>query len=132
MTIPDWWLYISAAFFVLNIFLLIGLIIAIIKIVGVIKDLQPKIEQLTEKVEGVAQKVDALATSTKETVDAVGGRAREISTSIQRITNTAAVQFERFSPILIGGMTVLRLLGALRQYRQGGAKHEDQEEEHED
>jgi len=117
--IPTWWLVLSAVFFGLNILLLIGWIVALTKIVGVVKALQPKISDLTTKVEGIAEKVNDLTTHTRETVENVGGRAKSVVGSVEKIAHTASVQFEKFSPLLVGGLTAIKLLTALRDYKKG-------------
>jgi hypothetical protein len=128
---PEWWVVISGVFFALNIVLFLVLIFAAIKIVGVIQGLQPKVNELTAKVSGIADKVDQLTEQTKTTVNEVGGRAKNVATSVESIAHTASVQFEKFSPLLIGGLTALKLMAAVREYKKGGAapapQHSDEE-----
>lgn len=115
--IPTWWLVLSGLFFVANMLLFVVLAFVGLRVVAMLKDLQPKIVNLTTKVEGIAEKVTELTETTKVTVENVGGRAKNVAGSVELIAHSASRQFERFSPLLVGGITLLRLLSAVRQYR---------------
>lgn len=124
--IPPIWLWLSGIFFFVNICLFIGWIVAIVKLVGFIKTVTPKVNEisgkvndLVVKVEQVAVRVEEVATSVKETVDGVGGRAKGVVGSAELIAQSASRQFERFSPFVVGAMTAMRLIKALNEMRHG-------------
>lgn len=122
MEVPSWWLYLSGAFFLVNLFVFIGLLMAIFQVVKIVRDISPRVQSLTTKVEALTDKVGALADSAKQTVDNVGGRARNVAGSAESIAHVGAAQFERFAPILAAALTGLKILGALREFRQGGKR----------
>lgn len=51
--IPIWWVAISGLFFIVNTIFFIGLTVALYKIVKIMQELQPKVEDLTVKVNGL-------------------------------------------------------------------------------
>jgi hypothetical protein len=118
--IPTWWLVLSGLFFFVNVVLFAALAIAMFKIAGVMKDLTPKVNSLTQKVEVLTEKVGALADTTRATVDHVGGKAGNVAGSAANIAEVAATQWERFAPILMGGVTAFKLIGAFREMRRKG------------
>lgn len=124
MEVPSWWLYISGAFFIVNLFVFIGLLVAIFQVVKVVKDISPRVHSLTTKVEGLTEKVGQLTESAKNTVETVGGKARNVAGSAESIANVGAAQFERFAPILAGVLTGLKILGAVRAFRQSGQQQQ--------
>ena len=131
--VPNWmitaWFWLSACFFFLNILLLICLVVAGVMILRLISELKPKIDSLEQnvqgliqKVQGVAERVEEVATSVKNTVENVGGKAKGMAGSAELVAQSASRQFERFSPFVIGAITAIRLVTALRQFKAAKAK----------
>jgi len=123
--VPDWWLWVSAAFFAVNLLFFLALAVVMLKIVALVKDLGPKVGELTTKVEGLVVKVEEVSTQVtevaqhvKETVTDVGQKTSSILGSIEQIATTASKQFERFSPFVIGAMTAMKLVRAVADFRQ--------------
>lgn len=124
--VPTWWLAISAIFFIINTLFFVALIVVVIKLMPVLQQMTQKIGDLTTKVEKVAEKVEEVATHLGEvaghlgeTVGNVGQKATGILGSIELITQSASRQFERFSPLLVGAMTTMRLVKALNEMKSG-------------
>lgn len=119
MTLPTWWLVLSAVFFVMNILLFGALIFACLKLVQVVQGVQPQVKDLSDKVHALIDKVDALAASVRENVESVGARTKGIVGSVELIAQSASRQFERFSPFIVGATTAMRLIKALNEMRHG-------------
>jgi hypothetical protein len=117
--VPMWWLVLSAVFFVLNSILIFALIYLIVELVKFLRGVQPKLVSLTEKVEAIGSRVEELATSVRTTSENLGGRAKSIAGSVDLVAHSASKQFERFSPLIIGVLTALRLMKAVQEYRRG-------------
>lgn len=118
-TIPTWWLVLSGIFFFMNIVLFAALAFAAVKLVGILKDLTPKIVAIEGQVQDLVKKVQALTASVQETVSNVGGKTKAVVGSAEGVVQSASRQFERYSPFVIGSLTAIRLVSALNQARQG-------------
>jgi hypothetical protein len=116
---PEWWIWASGIFFIVNILLISALIYLIFEVVKFLRSVQPKIVALTEKVESIGARVEEVALSVRTTSENLGGRAKSIAGSVDLVAHSASKQFERFSPLIIGVMTALRLLKAVQEYRRG-------------
>ena len=75
MQIPDWWLWVSALFFIVNILFFGAMIMVLLKLARLIQDVNPKIVALTERVDTIGKRVEEIATSVRTSVDSVGGAA---------------------------------------------------------
>lgn len=129
--LPGWWLGLSAVFFVVNILLFIALIVLIFFVIKFVKELTPmlqrvttQVEALSQRVHGIAGKVEEIADNTKTTLDAVGGRAKSVSSSVDLIANSASRQFEKFAPFIVGATTAIRLVRSLAEIRKGAKPKE--------
>jgi hypothetical protein len=119
--IPTWWLVLSGVFFFLNAVLFVALAYAATQLVKFLKDVSPRVaalekstQELIVKVQGVAEKVDEVATSVKQTVENVGGRARGVVGSAEIVASVATKQFEKYSPIVTGVLTAVKVIRAVR------------------
>lgn len=124
--IPLWWLILSGAFFFMNLVFFGVMAFVLIKLLAIVKELQPKVGELTTTVkglvttvQGVAHRVEELAATVKDKADNVGGKAQEVVGSTGMIMNTASRQFERFAPYITGALTAMRLVKALNEMRKG-------------
>lgn len=117
--IPTWWLILSGLFFFMNLVLFAALAFAAVKLVGILKQLTPKIVAIEGQVSDIAKKVQELTASIKETVDNVGGKAKGVVGGAEGVVQSASRQFERYSPFVIGSLTAIRLVSALSQARNG-------------
>ncbi len=119
---PIWWQYLSGAFLVVNIVFFAVLSLVLLRVMSLMQDLKPKIDGLTTKVDSLVDKVDGIATSVKQTVDGVGSKARGVVGSAEIVAQSASRGFEKFSPIIIGVMTTMKVLKAvnsLRSHKKG-------------
>ncbi len=118
---PAIWFWLSGAFFVANIFLFIALGIAALKLVGILKELSPKIVAIEGQVQDLVKKVQELTANIQQTVSELGGKAKGVVGSAEGVAQSASRQFERYSPFVIGSLTAIRLVSALSKARQGSA-----------
>lgn len=116
-TIPDWWLYLSGAFFALNVVFFLALIYLAIELLKFQKSLQPKITELTDRVNSISKNVDDISAHLKDTVTDVSGKARHVAGSADTIASIASHQMERFAPVIGGLMTAYKLFQAVSAYR---------------
>jgi len=116
-TIPDWWLYLSGLFFVLNVVLFGALIYLAIELLKFQRSLQPKITELTDRVNNISKNVEEISTHLKETVTDVSGKAKHVAGSADTIASIASHQMERFAPVIGGLMTAYKLFQAIAAYR---------------
>jgi len=115
--IPDWWLTISAVFFVLSVVLIVALIYVLYKVLQVFKRIEPQIIDLTTKVDSIAGQVNEISASLKETVTVVGGKTRGIATAADMIAGTLAGNMGKIGPIITAIMTALKLFNAVKDAR---------------
>lgn len=120
MMVPTWWLVLSGLFFFMNIVLFAALAFAAVKLVGILKELTPKIVAIEKQVQDLVKKVQDLTASLQQTVSELGGKAKGVAGSAEGIVQSASRQFERYSPFVIGSLTAIRLVSALSQARKSG------------
>ncbi len=109
--IPMWWLVLSGLFFALNVVLFAALAYLALEFAKFQKTLQPKITELTEKVNSISKNVEELSAHVKNTAG-----------SANIIARSASQQFEKYSPIIMGVTTALRLFKAFQEFRGSGTK----------
>lgn len=119
MMVPTWWLVLSGLFFLMNIVLFSALAFAAIKLVGILKDLTPRIVGIEKQVQDLIKKVQDLTANVQETVRSIGGKASATVGSVEGVAQSASRQFERYSPFVIGSLTAIRLVSALNQAKNG-------------
>jgi len=114
--IPSVWLWVSGIFFLLGIFLFVGAMIALYKMMQLAQEMKPKIETLAIKVEGLTDKLDKVAdrveetmTSVKLSVDGFGGSAQGILGSVETFTKVASSKLEGITPIIAGAMAAYKI-----------------------
>jgi hypothetical protein len=121
--VPSWlivvWLIVSLLFFLTNLILLAVLAYVGLKLRPALEDLSKKVGDLTVKIERVAERVEDLAGNLGETVGNVGQKAAGILGSVELVLQSASRQFERFSPLLVGAMTAMRLVKSLNEMKSG-------------
>lgn len=115
--IPNWWLVLSAIFFCLQSLLVLSLIGAVLYAIKLLKELQPKVAAVSDKVHDIGEKVEDLTTNVKETMATLGGRAKSVAGSADIIAHTASRTFEKYSPLVAGILSALRILRAVQQFR---------------
>jgi hypothetical protein len=54
----------------------------------------------------------------KTAVDGVGGKAKSVAGSAEIVATSASRQFERFSPLLVGALTAIRIVKAVSDARR--------------
>ncbi len=123
------WFWLSVIFFLLSILLMVGYIALGVVIFRFVKEMRPKVDALEKNVQTaiqrvhvVSERVEEVAASVKATVDNVGDKAKGVATSAELVAHTASRQFERFSPILIGALTAIRVVSAIRESRKSKAQ----------
>ena len=108
--IPDWWLWVSAAFFLFGAIAMVATVFLLLKLYKVVADIQPQIKATALRVEEVSKKVDEVAESVKQTVDDVGGRARGIVGTVEGVVSKLA-----YAPWMSNGFTALKVMRALQE-----------------
>ena len=119
MMVPTWWLVLSGLFFFMNIVLFAALAYAAVKLIGILKDLTPRVVAIEKQVQDLIKKVQDLAANLQQTVGELSGRAKGVVGSAEGVAQSASRQFERYSPFVIGSLTAIRLVSALNGVRQG-------------
>lgn len=119
--IPPVWLWVSGIFFVLQSLFVIGLLVAVIKLIQAIQQITPKVQAISDKVHDIGDKVEDLTTNVKTTMETLGGRAKSVAGSVDLVAHTASRTFEKFSPAVIGILSALRILKAIKEYRAGAS-----------
>ena len=133
--IPSWWIYISGAFFVINCLFFLALTIGVFMLLKVVTELKPKIDSLETSVQGlivkvsaVTEKVDAVVASVQQTIDSVGTRARGVAGTAEMVSSLAGRQFERFSPLVVGALTAMRIFKGINEIRSTRRRDPDSDE----
>jgi uncharacterized protein YoxC len=123
--IPNWWLAVSAVFFVVNLVFLGVLSFVLIRVLQILQALQPRVERvltqtetLAVKVATAATKVDEAATQLRDTSQAVGRRTRNVVGVMDSATSSMAPWLGRIMPGLQIGLTALRVFRAVRGRRR--------------
>lgn len=115
-------LVLAAIFFVANTVLFIIVAVAAMKVAKALKDLQPRLEALTLKVEKASEDVSRLSKTVQSTVDLVGARALGAVESAQGIASLASKSVGKFSPVIAGVLTVLKIVSAVRGMKKPAVK----------
>ncbi len=116
---PTWWLVISAFAYICLAIVCISLAVTAFFVVKFLKDVQPRVASIEGQVKELVGKVQELTTNINETVNNVGGRARGVVGSAEGMAQSASRQFERFSPFVVGALTAIRLVKALKEAKEG-------------
>lgn len=116
---PGWWLAISAIAYVSLTLVCISLVVAVFFFIRFLKEVMPKINAIESQVQDVVKKVQELTVHVREVVDNVGGSAKGVVGSAESVAQSASRQFERFSPFVVGALTAIRLVKALKEAREG-------------
>lgn len=122
--IPTWWLVVSAIFFALGSLFLLALVVVVLKLIQAIQQLTPKVEAISDKVHDIGSKVEDLTTNVKTSLETFTGRAKSVAGSVDLVAHTASRTFEKFSPVVIGILSALRILKAVKEYRAGASPAE--------
>lgn len=112
------WIWMSIAFFFLNICVLVGLAVFMVKLNGLMKEIKPKVEAIGARVEAIGKNVEELTEHVKSTAESVGGKAKSVATSVDSIAQLASSTFERFSPYVMGALTAMKLFSGFMQMRR--------------
>lgn len=124
--IPPIWLWVSGIYFAIQTVFVFCLIIAVINLIKSIKEITPKVEALTEKVQSIGDKVEDLTDNVKSTMEVVGVRAKSVAGSADMIAHTASRTFERFSPVVVGILSAIKIFKAVQDFRSS-QKHTNPE-----
>jgi len=115
------WLIVSLIFFLFAIGVLITLLVVMLKLIKMVQELKPKIDSLTSRVDSIGKNLEELTAHVKVTAESVGGRARNVATSVDSIASLASSTFERFAPYVTGAMAAMRLFSGFMQMRRSMA-----------
>ena len=113
------WIWISMFFFIVNIALFASLIFLVFMLIKWMKEMKPKIDAISTRVESIGQNVEEISVHVKATAETVGGRAKSVATSVDSIAHMASTTFEKFSPLVVGALTAMRLVKAYGEMRRG-------------
>ena len=115
-------LVLAAIYFIANTVLFIIVAVAAMKAAKALKDLQPRLEALTLKVEKASEDVSRLSKTVQSTVDLVGVRALGAVESAQGIASLASKGVGKYSPLIAGVLTALKIVSAVRGLRKPAVK----------
>jgi hypothetical protein len=121
--IPFWWLAVSGTLFLIQIVFIGCLIFAVLKLTKAIQQVVPKVDAIANKVQNIGDKVEDLTTSVKSTMSSVGDRAKSVAGSADLIAHTAANTFQKFSPVIVGVLSGLKILKAVMELRADRKAH---------
>lgn len=124
--IPAWWMYVSGAFFVVNLIFFCVLIYLAFFMIGWMKEMKPKIDSLSTRVDSIGKNVEELTQHVKTTAEAVGGKAQHVASSVESIAQLASMTFERFTPYVAGGLAAMKLLSGFMAMRRTMAPEKGQ------
>lgn len=127
--VPTWWLVLSGLFFVLALVSAALLSYLLVRLISIVKTLEPKVETLGqrvdsigEKVESIATKVDAMATSAKTSVEVVGAKAQGVATGAEALGLLAGKKAAVVSEYMVVGTLAYRLITKLMASRSAKSK----------
>ena len=106
---PQWWLYASLAFFIVNAAFFVALIVVLLRFQAILKDLHPKLTETADRIEEASKKIAQTADSAKKTVDHVGSKARNVADGIEAVAMVSAKRFQTLSMFFTATSTVLKL-----------------------
>ena len=133
MSMPDWWVNWSGAFFVIGVFVLLGMIGAIVFAISTLRSVQAKLDKTIARAEAIADRLEKAAKSAQSTVDSVGGSARSMASSVESVVLSGAKKIEPYIEIMAIAMTGIKLyqqFAGARSKRK--AERADREEDAED
>ncbi|MBS1718082.1 MAG: hypothetical protein JSS72_10180 [Armatimonadetes bacterium] len=125
--VPSWWLVLSLIFFAINALSFLGMFVAIWKMKQAVEQMQPKVDDLVSEVKAVTVKVNDLTTTVNETVKGLSGHANSVAGSADLIASTAARIFERNAPLVMGVLSAIRIVSAVRGAKKDEKKRAQKE-----
>lgn len=129
MEIPAIWLWVSGAFFLFGTLSYMVMVVLLLRLIGVVNELKPKVERITERVEAISGKVDALATTAKDTVESVGGGAKNITKSVEGLVVGTSGKMQQITSILGIVMTGYQLFQQFQSVKASKQPKQAEEEE---
>ena len=115
MSIPGWWLGLSALFFVVSIVAFGAVLVLCMRLIKEISVMSVQINELTQQVKETSVKVNELVVSLHRTVNTVGGNAQSVSNVLESVVSSGAKRFEKYSGLISVLFTGFRLFQAMRQ-----------------
>jgi len=123
MEIPTPWLWVSGVYFVMATAAQIAMIALIIKLIGVVRDVQPQIKSVSERVDNISKKVDDMSTTLKESVENFGSKSRTFADTAQLIAVEGGKRAGAISTALVAITTGIRIFKMIQEFR--GARSVD-------
>jgi predicted PurR-regulated permease PerM len=129
MNMPNWWLGLSGVFFALAIVASLALIAVMLHAVKLLRDMQPRIQQLSDRMDDISKKLDSAVSSAKSTVETVGASARNVAGSVEGLVVHSSQRVEKLASIAFTAITLLKLFKEIQSVRRGGqvARNESNE-----
>ena len=91
------------------------------KIIKMVEELKPKINQLTERVDGlvvkvdnVATRVEEVATTAKSSMDEFRGASSGLLGTIEHLSKSVVTTSDMITPILTGGFAAYKIFTTLK------------------
>jgi len=112
---PDWWVWLSGATFLLSTVLNIVLIVAIIQ---VLRTVLPMVKEVKSQVQSITTKVDGITTNVKSTVDNIHVKTTQILGSAEEASAEVTRKVSAASAAITAIFVVTRLVGAVRGMHQ--------------
>ena len=108
---PDWWMWLSGATFLLSIVLNLVLIVAIVQ---VLRTVLPMVKDVKAQVQSITTKVDGITTNVKSTVDNIHIKTTHILGSAEEASAEVTRKVSAASAAITAIFVVTRLVGAIR------------------
>jgi len=125
MNAPQWWFWATGLFCVVGLLCFLATIYIALKVLQIVKSIQPMVERTAQRVEETSKKVEALADAAQHTVSALGGSVRNVAGSLESVVVTGARRFESVAGVLMMAMAGIKLYRQFAALRRG---HEEDEE----
>lgn len=117
MSVPEWWLNLSGAFFVFFILLLIVLIVVGLMLVGTLKQLTRQINELGNRANTISNQVETLVSSVQTTTTHLSSQTQSIVGSVDVVSRALAGKAEMVGSVLLVATLVGKFLRARRARR---------------
>jgi hypothetical protein len=100
ITVPTWWLYVSALLFIVTLIATFSLLFFAIRLLGTVTDLVPKITSIGAKFQRISTNVNSLTADVKTVASALAERSAPIALATRDIAATATSSFAKYAPLV--------------------------------
>ncbi|MFN3729201.1 MAG: hypothetical protein ACK4XJ_05760 [Fimbriimonadaceae bacterium] len=115
--VPDWWLVVSAIFFILGILSFAVLIAVLLRVGAEVKRLSDRVNELANQVKGITEKVDKIVDKISGDVNAISSTIMRVDTAFDRVAGAVLSRLEKVAPAAGIAMMVMNLWKTFKQAR---------------